>query len=369
MHNVVYDYKDSTFNDAYAHVAKALGVTGEKTTVRGTTTVECMGAWIRVEHPQRRLVTCYGRNINVAFALAEAIWILGGRRDVEMLKFYNSKIAQFSDDSKVFNAAYGYRLRQAHGYDQIEDAILTLQDDPGSRRAVMTIWHPDDRGWVANPADHPAFDVHLNHTKDRACNVLAHPMVRNGKLWWFQTVRSNDLVLGVPYNWMQWTHVQEYMARRLQVEVGPFINEIHSLHAYIDTYYTLESLQRIQWFDLYSALSYEHKPMVACTPQHINQIQEVEESIRLHPARNVSWELDDYWEGVMQVLYAHHLYRLGQDEAAYVELATCPDEVYGAAQIKFYWQNRWHKARHAYIAGSIDQDWPDPVVKWIKELG
>src|SRR5258708_6009535 len=47
---------------------------------------------------------------NLAFALAEVLWICQGRDDVEMLEFYNKQIVTYSDDQKAFNAAYGNRI-------------------------------------------------------------------------------------------------------------------------------------------------------------------------------------------------------------------------------------------------------------------
>ena len=45
-------------------------------------------------------------------------------------------------------------------------------------------------------------------------------------------MRSNDLFLGTPHNFVQFTSLQEIMAGWLEVEVGSFVLMTDSLHLY-----------------------------------------------------------------------------------------------------------------------------------------
>jgi len=56
--------------------------------------------------------------------------------------------------------------------------------------------------------------------------------LREGKLEWTQVMRSNDLVLGLPYNIVQFTSIQEILASWLGVEVGTYNHISDSLHIY-----------------------------------------------------------------------------------------------------------------------------------------
>ena len=86
------------------------------------------------ERPQERVLFWGERDANPIFHLMESIWMLAGRRDVAFLEQFNSKIGQYSDDGKVFNAAYGYRWRDHFGYDQLTEIIKLLKEEPHTRQ-------------------------------------------------------------------------------------------------------------------------------------------------------------------------------------------------------------------------------------------
>ena len=64
--------------------------------------------------------------------------------------------------------------------------------------------------------------------------MLSLLKVREGKLEWLQVIRSNDLFLGVPHNFVQFTCLQEVMARWLGIECGAYHQVSDSLHMYDD---------------------------------------------------------------------------------------------------------------------------------------
>lgn len=344
------------FNTAYPEMIHGVLRQGIEVGPRGTRCKEVHPAAIEILAPRRRLVTSSGRPINVAFALAEVLWILQGREDVEMLAFYNSNISQFSDDGETFNAAYGARLRSSFGHDQIADIIRTLQDDRDSRQATLVLSLPArDRGWDAVPSHNGGVgDVNWTKhvTKDRACNVLAHVMIREGRLDWLQIVRSNDSLWGTPYNWMQFTHLQEYIASLLGVPVGKYTHVVDSLHIY-DYHY--EEAQAIRPFDLYDAVGgFEHSTMNS-TAEALHHLQSAEEDLRTGADEIVdtSSVFGDYWQAVWHIWVAHSHYREGRDEAALDSLLASDDLVYRAAQARFYWHWRWGKDPAKY--GTIEE--------------
>jgi thymidylate synthase len=61
---------------------------------------------------------------------------------------------------------------------------------------------------------------------------MSLPKVRDGKLEWLQIIRSNDLFLGVPHNFVQFTCLQEIMAGWLGIECGSYNQISDSLHLY-----------------------------------------------------------------------------------------------------------------------------------------
>ena len=69
-------------------------------------------------------------------------------------------------------------------------------------------------------------------SEDVPCNVSSHLMIRQGCLEWLQVMRSNDLIWGTPYNFVQFTSIQEIVAGWLGVEVGNYVHVSDSLHVY-----------------------------------------------------------------------------------------------------------------------------------------
>lgn len=352
-------------NDIYPKIISDILEVGQVVHPRGTTTKELHPAHIELACPWERLVTAWNRPVNVAFMLAEVLWILEGRADVGMLQHYNSNIVQFSDDGQTFNAPYGYRIRKRWAFDQLEGVVKTLEDDPDSRQATIQIW--DAR------SDLPAMKP---NTKDRACNLLSHVMIRDGKLDWLQIQRSNDAIWGTPYNWMQFTHLQEFVAAQLHVPMGKFYHTIDSLHIYDGSYEsTFEAAACIEGFNLYSLLP-PHLPLTHVDAETMFYYAQLEQDMRL---ANLSVEaalecaerdLPMCWEAHFQVLAGYTLYKQGEDERAIELLLHGIDRVYCYAALRFMWHMRWSKPDwkyHANVLRLIEAYLTDPLRTWVLE--
>jgi hypothetical protein len=162
------------------------------------------------------------RDANPFFHLFESLWMLAGRQDVAFLDEYNKGMAQYSDDGIVFNAPYGYRLRHAFGFDQLDTTIRKLRSNPDDRRIVLQIHDPSDQD-------------KRNDSKDHACNIVITPRVRNGKLDWTVYNRSNDYVYGMTgANVVHMSIIHEYVARMSGIPVGSYTQISNCVHAYVD---------------------------------------------------------------------------------------------------------------------------------------
>lgn len=381
-----------TVNTVYPELIQAILTEGSEVPSRNGPTKELHPCVLQIEDPRKRLVTSYERPVNVAFALAEVLWILAGRRDVEMLKFYNKRIDTWSDDGATFNAPYGYRLREAHGVDQLEDVIRTLQADPGSRQATLCVWHPpSDKGWdlITETYTKPGVGIFAveswepHRTADRACNMLSHLMIREGALDWMHIVRSNDAIWGVPYNFMQWMHLQEYVADQVGVPVGKFFHMVDSMHIYGDMTPQAGSAstdtarwdeaERIRPFDLYKHTGLEHARMGALPASELSEILAVESIIRQVPSvnhRDITGHINKlsvsgYWKNVLDILHAHSLYLEGNNRSAFEALQGNPDRVLALAQVRFYTSMRWGKDQ-SMVAKLIDTyNSDEQLIHWL----
>jgi thymidylate synthase len=206
---------------------------------RDQPTKELLHVAVEIEDPRQRIV--FSRAVNPAFAIAEVIWILAGADDVGFLGFWNPRMRKYSDDGVRLCGAYGYRMgsqprldpvlakklrhwtrfENASPTDQLRSAYEALRHTPATRQAVVQIW--DAKFDLPNPA---------SRSRDVPCNLIGHMMIRDGRLEWLQTMRSNDFIWGFPYNIIQFTTIQEIMAGWLGIRLGSYVHISDSLHVY-----------------------------------------------------------------------------------------------------------------------------------------
>lgn len=193
---------------------------------RAGTTKEILGATFEITEPRQRWTVSRQPALNPAFAIAEVIWIVAGRQDAAFLNFWNPALPKYAGNVRKYHGAYGHRLKYAHKVDQLATAYETLRDNPDSRQVVLQIWNP--------PTDLPVRGGQPA-APDIPCNLCSILKLRQNKLEWTQILRSNDLILGVPHNFVQFTSLQELLASWLGVEVGTYRHYSDCLHIYTDS--------------------------------------------------------------------------------------------------------------------------------------
>lgn len=230
-------FEANTADEAWLQAAHAIRTEGVLQPGRGGDTLELLHAIFHIHDPRQRWVASRSPAMNPAFALAEVIWLLNGHEDSYFLNFWNPRLPRYAGRSITYHGAYGKRLRDWFGIDQLQRAARILEDKPDSRQVFLQIWDPArdlpvDRG---QPAD-----------ADIPCNVGASLKVRNGRLEWLQVVRSNDLFLGVPHNLVLFTVLQEVLAGWIGVQPGNYTHVSDSLHIYTPDLPTVESSVRAE---------------------------------------------------------------------------------------------------------------------------
>ncbi|ANF54269.1 MULTISPECIES: thymidylate synthase [Brevundimonas] len=207
-------------NISYATVGgfEAVLTDGKTVSVRGEATREVLGRGTLIEHPQERFPFLPGR-LGDPFALvAECLWVLAGRNDLDWLIHYLPRAAQFSDDGMVWRAGYGPRLRDWQGVDQLAEVFRLLSTDHATRRAVMSLFDPGSD---------------FGTSQDIPCNNWLSWLIRDGRLLLNVAVRSNDAMWGFSgINAFEWSVLQELLANWLGVEPGPTYFLASSFHIY-----------------------------------------------------------------------------------------------------------------------------------------
>lgn len=171
-----------TANEAWMELGQRLLIEGQRSAPRGQETYERLFAEIKFD---MNYPVCYHQNrgLNYSFSAAEAYAITHGVADEHFLVQYNKNMAQFSDDGLIFNGAYGPPF-----HNQVMYVVNNLIKDRDSRQAVLTIWRP-------NPV----------RSADLACTLALQFLLRDGFMHCKVTMRSSDIWLGIPYDFMNFT--------------------------------------------------------------------------------------------------------------------------------------------------------------------
>ena len=196
----------------YKYLLMELVNNGYNIKVKDRLTKEILGMHLILNDPLKNIILSPTRHINLRFAVAEWLWIMKGRNDVEYLAQYVHKMWMFSDDGSILSGAYGPKIME-----QMEYVTNTLGRDNNSRQAVMTIWE-------RNPPP----------SKDIPCTIALQFIIRDDKLNMFVNMRSSDAWLGIPYDIFSFTMIQNYLAYMLHVDLGKFHMFLGSSHLYMD---------------------------------------------------------------------------------------------------------------------------------------
>lgn len=316
-----------TPSDLLVKTAKFILENGDEVGSRNGRVMEILNTQIEIEEPFRREILTEGRKANVFAQIAETMWVLSGRNDIEWLSAYLPRAKDFSDDGISWRGGYGPRIRGFRvGEDQLAHVIRLLRNDPLSRRAVISIY---DRS------------IDMEDGKDIPCNDLLQFQSRLGKLYMTVTVRSNDLFWGWSgINAFEWSTLQEIVASLLGVEVGPLVFNIGSLHIYD------------RHWERAGRLSYEYV-------QH--------DAIRFNPTREVA-SLQDVDDLIEQWFVWENMARSGFVRVEMLDEFSDPLFRAWAAAIAYYW-TRWSEwldvldgtALAAAIAKAPQSVLPEPV--------
>lgn len=203
----------SDLRDGYVDLADWLSRHSYPVTSRGLATREVTGASIVFDRPDGVMLPIgVNRRVNARLAAVEALQLLSGTGDVELLRRASPNYTEvLVDPAAAAYGAYGPRLRE-----QLDELVTELTAHPTSRRAVLSIWRPDD----------------LFHDGDRPCTLTLQLLLRRDHLELIVSMRSQDLWLGVPYDVFMFSQLQLSLAARLDVGVGRYTHHVGSLHLY-----------------------------------------------------------------------------------------------------------------------------------------
>ena len=111
-----------------------------------------------------------------------------------------------------------YILMGSNGVDQIQNVLDAIQNNPWSRRIIVTGWNPKEANLVALPPCHTLFQFY----------------VADGQLSCQLYQRSADIFLGVPFNIASYSLLTMMIAQVCGLTPGEFIHTMGDAHLYND---------------------------------------------------------------------------------------------------------------------------------------
>ncbi len=135
----------------------------------------------------------------------------------------------------VINSNYGFLVYHNDNWNQYENVLKELNNNPDSRRANMIYTRPAI--WQ---------DYKIDGMSDFICTNNVQYFIRNNKLITSVYMRSNDAVFGYNNDLAWQTHVRNKLLDDLDVvyEAGPIYWNVGSLHVYERHFKFIESLQK-----------------------------------------------------------------------------------------------------------------------------
>ncbi|HEY6563830.1 MAG TPA: thymidylate synthase, partial [Pirellulaceae bacterium] len=129
---------------------------------------------------------------------------------------------EWADEHGDLGPVYGAQWRSWPGpdgtkYDQLQDVIEQIRQQPDSRRLLVSAW---------NVADVPRMKL-------PPCHILFQFHVADGRLSCQLYQRSADVFLGVPFNIASYALLTHGVAQACNLRPGEFIHTLGDAHLYL----------------------------------------------------------------------------------------------------------------------------------------
>jgi len=162
------------------------------------------------------------KKLHLKSIIYELLWFLRGDTNIQYLNDHGVRIwDEWADERGDLGPIYGHQWRSwpssnGEHIDQIDRVVREIQDNPTSRRLIVSAW---------NVADIPRMAL-------APCHLLFQFYVSEGKLSCQLYQRSADLFLGVPFNIASYALLTMMIAQVTGLRPGEFIHTFGDAHIY-----------------------------------------------------------------------------------------------------------------------------------------
>ncbi|MBC8006233.1 MAG: thymidylate synthase [Verrucomicrobia bacterium] len=164
------------------------------------------------------------KKLHLKSIIHELLWFLTGDTNVRYLQENGVRIwNEWADENGELGPVYGYQWRSwptpdGRHIDQITQVINSIQNNPDSRRHIVSAWNVGQ----------------IDQMKLPPCHLLVQFYVADGKLSCQLYQRSADIFLGVPFNIASYALLTMMMAQVCNLQPGDFIHTLGDAHIYMN---------------------------------------------------------------------------------------------------------------------------------------
>jgi thymidylate synthase len=193
----------------------------KKTDRTGTGTISRFGHQMRFDLSEGfPMVTT--KKLHLKSIIHELLWFLAGDTNTKYLTDNGVRIwNEWADENGDLGHIYGYQWRSwptpnGQHIDQITNVVNSIQQNPDSRRHVVSAWNVGELDKMNLPP----------------CHILFQFYVADGKLSCQLYQRSADVFLGVPFNVASYAALTLMMAQVTGLQPGDFVHTFGDAHIY-----------------------------------------------------------------------------------------------------------------------------------------
>lgn len=159
------------------------------------------------------------KKIHMKSVICELLWFLRGETNIRSLQAAGVTIWDefvLNDNEKGdLGPIYGKQWRDFGGVDQIKGIVEQINNNPMSRRILVSAWNPPDVPKAALPPCHVMFQFYVHNDNKLDCHFMT---------------RSTDLFLGAPFNIASYallTHMVAYVCDKIPGTLTATFGDLH----------------------------------------------------------------------------------------------------------------------------------------------
>ena len=195
----------------------------EKSDRTGTGTISVFGHQSRYDLSQGFPVVTT-KKLHLKSIIHELLWFLTGDTNIRYLQENGVRIwNEWADQNGELGPVYGYQWRSwptpdGRHIDQITQVVNSIQNNPDSRRHMISAWNVGQ----------------IDQMKLPPCHIMVQFYVADGRLSCQLYQRSADIFLGVPFNIASYALLTMMMAQVCNLQPGDFIHTLGDAHIYLN---------------------------------------------------------------------------------------------------------------------------------------